>query len=417
MAETIDFSEIQAFIETCTPSQLRTLEKLVAEQLKKVPAPTVELDDENARRLRAESRFDLELHGSLRRLTDIRPNQRTEYAVMIRDVSRNGMCVHITAGFVASRAVEVTFQGPNGKVKTVQLEVVRMKRIHQGERKWLELGCRSITKEELNEMLEEERQARAIIEKATRKEDITVFLISQRQLELRPLIAKIKREGYHVRPLNNLQLLQKELREKLTQLAILIEGSATARDAQDMETLQDISSDIAILGFVENEADRCALLKAGVDECVLNDQVETLLFRAMERALVGHTMRQSSTQSPHSSRALIISSNRITLNMLNYHLSEAGLRCDKASSYTDIKDHDLQDYTLILADFSPQDSEPFKVLRSQFTNKALVAICEKITYGTEAMACQASDYISLPLNQEQIQIMVQTLVPHCVTAL
>ena len=148
----MDTEKIEKILAACSVDELRDIDRMVSERLKKADANFSKLSAELGRKQRRDKRVDVNFLGTLTRLTDIRPGERKEYSVTIKDLSRTGICLWVDVNFVPSRVVEVVFSTPGGKHKKCQLEIVRMRKKNTKDGSWLELGCQIIGKEQVSRL-------------------------------------------------------------------------------------------------------------------------------------------------------------------------------------------------------------------------------------------------------------------------
>ena len=398
-------------VENLTLGDLRQLEKKIARAIRNREADALLLEEKQARELRTESRFKTQIHASLCRLSGVEPGQRTEYGAVIRDVSRKGMSIRITSGFIPTRVVEVTFRGQKLKPTTCRLEVMRMKRIVEEGRNWIELGCRTIAEEEARHILANERQSQVLQARTFQKQDVHVFLIAKEPATSDPLVPQIKNERYQVAQVSDMSDTFHNASCEAVDLAIFLEADDLARDPAQLAALNQAPENMAMLAVVDQGPERFELLKAGVDECVGTQQLETLLSRAMERAIMARQTRHMQINIPQQPRVLVLLEKDTYAATLMHILEENGLLPTVLTSYDEAVHDQTRPFQLVVATFDRSRQDAFTELSQQFETIPVIALCDNIAMGSQAMMCGARDYLSMPVKRKDVDPILRSQLP------
>jgi len=402
---------IDKLLRRCDATELEEVLEIAQRLLDEIKQAGPPSGEEDARQRRREARFETNLLATLTRVTDVKPGERKEYSVTVRDVSRSGMKLIMDSNFIPSRVVEVTFATPGGKIKRSMLEVVRLRKMVNADGSWLEVGCRSISDEYARRIrLQEEKIAR-LRGKLHKKSQILVLVVGPETPAATTLVTQVKAASYQTRHITGLRQALESAERTAAQLAIFVQGSEIARDANLLAELDAAPKTLAMLAFVETEEDRFPLLHAGVDEVVTTAGAvrDELLSHCIERALIGHVVRQQDRRTPLA-RALIVSSDGTKVNLVSYQLEEHGFKCTTAADRTQaqlLKPDDKFD--LIMADFDAVNPGEFQELVKHFAGAPVVALCNHIGYGREAMTLGACNYLCMPPSDEEIRLILDSL--------
>jgi hypothetical protein len=400
-------SKLVNFLEKCDLQELQAVEKKVAELIAKTIETASETTEEDYRNLRHEERFETNIHANLVRITDVRPNERKEYSVTVKDVSRNGMCFLVDSNFIPSRIVELTFAGPGGKIKRTCLEIVRLRKLYESAGAMLEVGCRSVTAEDLRRArLHEERIGR-MRSKLHNKKNIIVLVVGLESKETEQILTRVKVEEYQVRKMKSVSEAVASGEKISAQLLIIAEGGQLLKEPEQLEKLKNAPSCLATLAIVENEQDRFELFKTGVDECLMAKNVEEFLLYSIERAMISHSIRQQPGFELMTPTALVFSDNSMRVNLVNFRLEEQGFKCRMVDSLKESKKYRVEDFHLIFADFDAEKVEEFKQLCRQFSTLPVIAMCERMDVGHLAMSHGAQNYLCMPPGRDDITMILE----------
>ncbi|MBN2212519.1 MAG: PilZ domain-containing protein [Sedimentisphaerales bacterium] len=390
---------------------LYVVEVVVAEMISKLRAAQLsdDMDEETASNMRQEKRFNANLMGTLKRITDLRPGERKEWCINIQDISRSGMCFKVDTNFIPSRLVEITFSQPGGKIKQCFMEVVRMKKQVDSHGAWLEVGCRSVDNDKVTRLrLQEDRIAR-LRAKLYNKTGILILVIGPDSEDTVKVTSLLKSEDYQVKQMNSLDEALKSADRLQAQLAIFCEGSAMARNEKLLRDAVSGNTRLARLAILQDNKDSFKLFQAGIDECLMEKQVDEFLFRALERALVGHITRRSLAGHSGNAKAIVISQYNTWVNMLKFYLSEYGFRSEVKRDYADMEALDYTDSDLIFMDYDPESVEIFEQV-CQKSGIPVIALCDDVGAGHQAMVQGGHNYLCMPPDKEDVRMILESTV-------
>jgi DNA-binding response OmpR family regulator len=200
--------------------------------------------------------------------------------------------------------------------------------------------------------------------------------------------------------------------EKMSaQLAILCRGSDISEDQNVLAELKKAPPGLATLAIVDTDADRFPLLRAGVDECITRVHgavPEDFIFHAIERALVGHVVRLQDRRGA-AAKALIIGSNNTKVNLISYQLEEHGYTAIPALNLAEAKSFEEKEYDLIFVDFDDMPNEEFEQVGKYFCGRPVIALCDEIGYGHQALSLGANNYICMPPGNEEVGMILESI--------
>jgi len=169
---------------------------------------------------------------------------------------------------------------------------------------------------------------------------------------------------------------------------------------------------LATLALIDSELDRMPLIMAGVDECLSENNYDEFLFPAIERAIVGHTLRQNKGAMQVSGRALVCSIDNTRVNLISYQMEEHGYTLRVVSDIDEAR-HCLKDpFDLVMVDYDFDNSEEFREIRDLFCELPVIALCDEIVHGQQAIVDGASNYLCMPPCKEDIQMVLELAATH-----
>lgn len=404
----MDADKIVKMLQECRLNDLLAVQEALVGLVQKAKARRGTLSENESRQLREEDRFQTDTLATAVRITDVRPGERKEFSAVIKDLSRNGMCLRIDNSFIPSRIIEVTFASPGGKIKCCVMEVVRLRKMADQDGSWLEVGCRTASNERVRRLRLQEEQVNKMRGKLRCKKNILVVVVGRNTDETNKVVQRIETEGYKVRHLEVVAAAMNTIQNLSAQLVIFCEGSQLCRDKQQLAMLLDSPAKLAKLAIIKDTEDRFALAEAGIDECLMAHQDE-YLFTAMERALVGHLVRQNRKSETSTSQALVITLDNTVTNLISYQLQEHGYEWQVAQDAEDARKISDQDFDLIFADFNPQELDVFKAIQDDFGKIPIIALCDEISQGHQAMKAGASNYLCMPPKEDDMRMILQSL--------
>lgn len=354
---------------------------------------------------RKEKRFKFDIMGTLVRLTDVKPGERKEYSVHILDLSRGGLCLEVDPGFIPSRLVEIIFNRPGKSIKRCHVEVVRIRKRSNENGSWLELGCRSVSSVLVRRLRLQEQQVLKARHKLQNRKNILIILIGANTKETKEWEELLNKKEYHVRQYPSGQQGFESARKMSANLIILCQGSQFARDKSLLAEMEQKPQQTATLAIVEKEEHRFPLYRAGVDECLTRESCHHFLLHGIERAIVTHTVRQAEPKLDSSLAALILSRESARINHITYFLEENGYVCRVVSSLERALKF-KKNFTVVFADFDG-DLDSLAEVRSAFPQTKLIALCDEIKLGYQAVANGANNYLTMPPQEENIRMVLE----------
>ena len=410
----MDMSELEKHLQGLDPEDLAEVQKVIDRVKTAQDQGDNPRDDQDGSETRAigqerrrDSRFQAEIVGSLKRLSDIRPGEKTEFTVTIIDISRKGMRLKASLNFLPSQAVSLIFSGPGGKVKQCYLEIIHFHRVTGERDSWLELGCVAIEEERVNQIRSREITAARMRKKLANKSEIYVYVVGPITSESKDLTRCIRSEGYLVHRIDNAQQVIERVSKTAAQLAIFCEGSKLCEDQDMLSEIRQSPQSLATLAIVDNEEDRFTLLKAGVDEYILRRELTDFLPYMIERALVGNAVRQQQTQQEHVAQALIITVDNTRAGLLDYQLNNNGLGCKVIPSPEQLDQINIFDFVLVFADFDPNNMPSFQAVRDAVGPTPLIALCVDFRTAPASQAQGADNYLCMPISEEDIRVILK----------
>ena len=150
-----------------------------------------------------------------------------------------------------------------------------------------------------------------------------------------------------------------------------------------------------------------SLMMAGVDECLTVKNCDDYLFYAIERALIGHTMRNSSAEQQLSGRVLIVSIDNSRVNLMIFQLEENGYNFRVVTDINEAQHYAKDPFDLILADYDEDSDKEFSGLMEIFSGLPVIAMCENVSQGQQAIMNGASNYLCMPPRKEDVQMILE----------
>ena len=404
----MDISKIEKLLRRCELNDLYEIETILSDLIQKEEVGSKRWNDDDGRKQRKEKRFETNLLGTLTRITDVKPGERKEYSVTIGDISRSGMRLQVDGKFNPSRVVEVMFASPGGKIKRCFVEVVRMQKMSNQDGNWLELGCRTVRNEEVRRLRLQEEVMAKMRSKLNSRSGILILVVGlDTESTEKQLTARVKSQKYIVRQVDNVHQAVHSAEKIKAQLAIFCQGSPLCRDEESLAELKKKPKGLAVMAIIEKEEDRMPLMMAGVDECLTVKNSEDYLFNAIERALIGHAMRNNNASQQLSGRVLIFSIDNSRINLMAYQLEENGYNFRVMTDIKESQHYAKDPFDLILADYDDDSAKEFRELAEMFSGLPLIALCENVSQGQQAIMDGASNYLCMPPRKEDVQMILE----------
>ena len=357
---------------------------------------------------RAHERYPTNLSGTLVRITDVRPNEAKEFSVTITDISRRGVGLTANTNFILSRIVELTFYTPGGELKRMFLEIVRLRKMHNDQGSWLEIGCQSIEEKIVRRLQTEDQRIQRVRNKLHLKRGIFFYVVGPDTEETRDITKLVKTHGYQCRQLDSVNQAMISAGKTSAEFAIFCRGGQLCQDPVLLAAVRTGPDSLATLAIVDDEEQRLQLYQAGLDECVLKKHVAEFLFQAIERAMVGRSLKQSPEDRPPAAKALLVSANNSRINLVSYQLEAHGFVCQVVQDPRNVTKNPADPFALVFADFNPQAPTTFVSLRDEFEGISLVALCDDIATGHAALKIGASHYLRMPPSQDEMRLILDS---------
>ncbi len=407
----VDKTKIEDMLNKCDLHELEDIEKTLISMLDMLRGAvdvTSDLFAENTSEERQEKRFNTDILATVFRKTEVRPGQRLEFCGTIKNISRQGMCLQISSSFIPSRMIEVLFSVSGGKSKRCYMEVVRMRKAKSPKANWIELGCQSIDNARINDLMTQEHNISEMRKILTNRGNIVILAVSSHSKSRdKNITDQIKKYDFYVRTLHEYSQVIRSASMSHAHLAIFYEGSRLKNEKKFFRELKSKPSDLATMAIIEDEQDRTPLLRAGIDECLHIDAVDKYLLQAIERAMLGCASRKNKQKTTRSSQALVVNNVNGRNNILSFHMNENGYNLLFADNLDEAQNHSIEDIDLVLADFEPADPENFENVRELFFGLPVVALCEDIADGQQALLHGGSDYLCMPPTREDINMILE----------
>ncbi len=403
----MDLKLLEHELRKCSLAELRQVDDLITslmEQLYNEDGST----PAGTRQKRQEDRFNLNLVGTLTRITDLKPGQRIEFSVAIQDMSRSGMRLHICDSFIPSRIVRIVFSSLNGKIKDRFLEVVRIRRLTGKNGTWLELGCRAIETNRAMQIRRQEDRVRKLQHDLANRPGTLVQVIGlEHDPVCRTVCDLLKNRNYNIQRMDSIRRAFQSARKTMAQLAIICHGSALSQDAVLLKSLTDIPEQLATLAIIRNKSESACLLEAGLDECLLENDIDEFFYYSLERAIIGHITRAQRENWQEFPNVLIITQDRAKAGMLEYTLTRTQCKPYIVGALGDSGNLNFP-VDIVVADFDPKDSLPFITIKNRFENIPVIAVCQDAEHGRQAIMAGADNYVNMPAAQRELEIVINT---------
>lgn len=414
----MDMSMLERYLEGLAPEELDQAERVIA-QVKTAKTRTDKTLEEQGQappadaggERRSENRFTTEIPGTVTRLTNVRPGEKKEFTATILDISRTGMRLKTDLSFVPSRVVRVTFSAPGGNIKQCCMQIMRYHQVSQDDDKWLELGCAAVAEDEVASIHLQEAAATKMRQTLTDKSRVYIYVVGAATPETKNVSQLIKAEGYQVRCIDSVRQAVEQASKTQAQLAIFCQGTQLVNDGRMLAEVAMAPPSLAMLAVIEDEEGRFKLFHAGIEEYILTQDVEALLFHMIERALVGNAVRQRQDRRDLSSKALLITADNVRADLLNFQLEKTGFSCSRITNTQELGQLGISDYDLALADFDPDDCSEFNNLRAAIADIPLIALCPDHRVTSAAQAAGADDYLCVPASEGDIRVVIERLSP------
>jgi len=405
----MELDQIEKLLQKCDLQDLRRIDDLLTSLIEKGYSREAEVHEKEkeTNQMRAEDRFETNLLGTIARVTDIKPGEPREYSATIKDISRNGMCLQVNSNFIPSRIIEITFGSPNGKIKKCCLEVVRMRRMENQNGLWLEVGCRGIADEKVRKLRVKEERVSRMRNKLYKHSGILIQVVGTSDDLEKKLAGELRAKRYSIHRIDNITQAMQSAGRTAAQLAIFCHGSQLCMDSDALAEIKRKPPTLATLAIVEKKEHSPGLLEAGIDECLSVENVNEYLVYAIERTIVSHASRTGAHGRQQSGLALIASSDSVRINMVSYQLEECGYDFAVADNVDQLGSLAAEVFDLAFIDFDVRQPDEFKKMRELCRHRHVIAMCEDISHGRQAMVNGAADYMCIPPGKDDIRMFLE----------
>jgi hypothetical protein len=246
--------------------------------------------------------------GVLVRVTDVRPGERKEFAVEIKDISRHGVLLKVDPKFISSRYVNLAFASPGSMTKQKYMEVVRSHRQDDARGDRLEIGCRSVADKDVQWLRVQESRIQKMRSRIRRREDIRILVAGPQADGAAQAANQLDAEGFQVQMTYNLASAVKIGSEKNFDLIVFPRGGELREDLFLLERIKSDLANQAKLVLLDCFQDCSGFFYAGIDECLVDNGTVKPLLHAVEVAILGQLTRQNEKETRVEQKSLLISS-------------------------------------------------------------------------------------------------------------
>ena len=395
--------EIRKLLESCDQDELGEIRQLVDEAGSLVQLVDLELGTAKPANKRNEQRIPYEAEAEVTRITDVRSGEKVNYTAALKDVSKSGLCLQVEGKFIPSRLIRVNFATPVGKNKEVVVEVVRIKESVSAQTKneITEVGCKSIGYQEANKIVIKDNKIREIRRSMKNREKVLILVVSDNSTDLGDRVYKqLRRDGFNVKKMFSVHQALTSAAKTNAQLTILCNGTKLRYDKDFTSKFRYRSESLASIAVVDNEEDRRMLNRAGIDECITEDAIDSYLEDAVESAILSHRLKCQDKKEKR--QGLLVSGDSLTKNTIKDTLSECGYNLVFCNNSALSERYGIEEFDIVFANYDPENPIEFmKVLELYYSN-TVIAITENPLKGREALVRGAEDYICTPIDKDAV---------------
>lgn len=258
--------------------------------------------------LRAAPRYETDLMGILVRVTDVRPGERKEYAVEIKDISRQGVLLKVDPKFISSRYVNLAFASPGSMTRQKYMEVVRTYSQTDAHSDRLEIGCRSVSDKEVKHLRVQESRVQKMRNRVRHRKEICILVAGPHSKEAVHIANQLDVEGFQVQMTYNLASAVTIGSEKEYELILFPRGGELREDPFLLELIKTDLADRVKLVLLDCFQDCSDFFYAGIDECLVDNGAVKPLLHAIEVAILGQLTRQHERETLIEQKSMLISS-------------------------------------------------------------------------------------------------------------
>lgn len=395
--------EIRKLLEACDQEEISKLRTMVDDAGSLIRMVDLQAGKIKAENMRQEKRIPYDSAAKVKRLTGVKPNEKTEFEAELKDVSKSGLCLIIEGRFIPSRLIKVNFETPVGKNKEVVLEVVRVKDnlCKKDDVLKTEVGCKAIGHKEANKIIKRDHKVTALREKLQKRERVFVLIVSDSFSDIdEKVYQRLRRDGYNVRKCFSLHQALASAERTQAQLLVLCKGTKLRYDPDFTKGFRHRSKTLASIAVVDNEKDRRHLSRAGVDECITPESIDYYINEVLEAAIIGHELRAE--QAVNNKKILLVGGDNLTRNSIKdmmdvYRYETIYCDCsDKSEQYG------IEEFELVFAYYDSENPLEFMRVLELYYSNTVIAICETPLDGRDAIVRGAADYICAPVDDDSL---------------
>jgi CheY-like chemotaxis protein len=274
---------------------------------------------------------------------------------------------------------------------------------------WLELGCQIIHKDDVRRLRLQEEHLAKVRSKVQSMGKVNILVVGTRLESLKKVLTSpAGLRQYIVKFTENHRDVLDAIKKNPTQMIIFGQGDLLLSDPQLKACFDARPSAMATLAIIEREDARKQLLQAGIDECLSDNSCEEFIFRAIERALLGHAVGSTAPRQL-SGEVLIVSVHNARVNLISFLLEENGYNVCVTNTLAEAKYQVSHCFDAVFADYQPGNSESCAAIMEHFSGLPLIALCDQLSDGREAVEKGASNYLCMPLDKEDIRMIIKQL--------
>ena len=286
------------------------------------------------------------------------------------------------------------------------MEIVRMHKAVEDEKEWLELGCKVVTTEQLRMVRSRDEKVSQIMNRVYRKKDIHILLVGTDGKEKRSLLTMLEQERFPYKLVDNIHQALDCFNKTHFDVAVFTEWDKICQNAMFMDRLNSQAKDLAKIAIVKRNQSPSTYLKSGIDTCLAPSLDRNMLVQALERSMVHCLSREQEACQVLNHKALLISDNQTTINLMLYLMQEHSFFCQIYPNVQAINPQTLANLDLALVEFDDKNIEAFRTASQQLSRYPVIALCREIDHGNTATANGAKDFICAPFKDKDFQLIL-----------
>lgn len=184
-------------------------------------------------------------------------------------------------------------------------------------------------------------------------------------------------------------------------LAIFCDGQWLLRNPSLITRITERQPGVPTIAIAADERDRLAIIRAGLNGCLLQKDSEPLVIRAIEEILVKYKLLLDS-QSGAGQNALIITRNNTAKRAITTASAERAINWHSIANVKNIRKFLDKHLSLAIVETSPRKAKILRSLCRNLPQLPIVAMCSDLVDGQFALANGAWDFITMPPEQRDI---------------